>query len=314
MTPDPVSALAFDPESAAVVRSAPGAGYGYWVGGHKVSFDAATGTFVLFYRERAPLERGRGGVARVAVSDDGVVFRDVWQVTKEELVASSIEVGHCLRHDDGEWRLYLSYETGGAWRVDVLRGPSPDRLDTQGRRTVLLGYDYGTRSVKDPWIVRRPDGGYRCYAVVGARARPVVDGDVVHARPLDATVLAESDDGLTFPSIRYVYEPPADGSWHGNRGRVNCLLPWGDGYVGTFDGGRTYYDNFEEWCGLVSSPDGVRIDRIDTDGPWVRSPHGCVRYVWGLRTDDVVRWWFEHTTADGSHELRVAEVPVPPGA
>jgi hypothetical protein len=28
----------------------------------------------------------------------------------------------------------------------------------------------------------------------------------------------------------------------------------------------------------------------------------------------VVRWWFEHTTADGSHDLRVAEVPVPPGA
>ena len=128
------------------------------------------------------------------------------------------------------------------------------------------------------------------------------------------TVLAESDNGLSFPTLRYVYEPPSDGSWHGNRGRVNCLLPWGDGFVGTFDGGRTYYDNFEEWCGLVTSPDGARIERVDTDGPWVRSPHGSVRYVWGLRVDDVVRWYFEHTRADGSHDLRVAEVTVPPGA
>ena len=58
------SALQFDPGEATVVRTPPGVGYGYWVGGHKVSFDEASGTFALFYRERTPLEAGRGGVCR----------------------------------------------------------------------------------------------------------------------------------------------------------------------------------------------------------------------------------------------------------
>jgi len=313
----PAEVLAFDPASATVVREPPGTGYGFWAGGHKVSWDADSATFVLFYRLRSPVEQGRGGVARVAVGTDGVHFDDVWEVTKAQLVANSIEVGHCVRHDAGEWRLYLSYEFAGGpipfWRVDVLRGDSPGSLDTQGRRTVLMPYDYGLRTLKDPWAVRTPEGGYRVYAVSEAHARPQVDGAVTRARPLDATVLAESDDGLVFPTVRRVYEPPGDGSWHGNRGRVNCLFRYGEGWAGTFDGGRTNYDNFEEWCGLVHSPDGLRIEREETDGPWVRSPHGCVRYVWGLRVRQRLLWYFEHTREDGSHDLRVAEVDLPEG-
>ena len=98
-TPLPVWLAGFDPSAGTVIRTPPGTGYGYWAGGHKISHDPVSGTFALFYRERTPLEQGRGGRCAVALSDDGVVFEDVWRASKDEFNASSIEVGHCVRHD-----------------------------------------------------------------------------------------------------------------------------------------------------------------------------------------------------------------------
>ena len=78
-TPLPAWLERFDPNEGAVIRTPPGTGYGHWVGGHKVSHDPVSGTFALFYRERTPLEKGRGGRCAVALSDDGLVFEDVWR-------------------------------------------------------------------------------------------------------------------------------------------------------------------------------------------------------------------------------------------
>ena len=78
--------------------------------------------------------------------------------------------------------------------------------------------------------------------------------------------------------------------------------------VATFDGGRTSYDNYEEHSGLATTHDGLHFERIDTNGPWVRSPHGCVRYVYGLRVEDRIYFYFEYTREDLSHDLRVAVV------
>jgi len=302
--------LRFSPSAGNVIRRPGGSGYGYWVGGHKVSYDATTETFVLFYRTRAPLEHGRGGRCAVAVSDDGITFNDVWLATKDELDASSIEVGHCLRGLDGSWRLYVSYERAGTatWRIDVLEGTDPAQLDTQGRRTALSPSDFGLPWIKDPFVVVR-DGTYWLYAAVPGRTPPQVDGNVVHAAPEDATVVATSDDGRYFPKIEYVFEAPADDSWHGRRARLNSVFPLDDGWVATYDGGRTFYDNYEEWAGLATSPDGKQWARIATEaGPWVRSPHGCVRYVYGLPHQDRILFYYEYTLPDGSHDLRVSVV------
>jgi hypothetical protein len=307
--------LRFDPDAATVIRAPEGTGSGHWVGAPKVSHDAASGLFVMSYRVRAPLEQGRGGVTRIATSRDGIAFDDVWQATKADLLATSIEAGHCVRDGD-EWRLYLSYELDVArpyWRVDVIRGPEPGKLDTQGRRTVLLPLDYGLHSIKDPWVQREPDGAYRVYVSTDPRDRPRHDGPVIHAGSRCATAIARSTDGLSFPTVEYVFEASLDDSWHGRRARLNCLVPIGDGWVGTFDGGRTYFDNFEEPCGLVTSPDGKQIDVLDTDGPWVSTRHGTARYVWGVRAGQRLLWYAECALPDGSHDLRVAEVALPDG-
>ncbi len=51
----------------------------------------------------------------------------------------------------------------------------------------------------------------------------------------------------------------------------------------------------------AASPDSTR-----TPGPWVRSPHGCVRYVFAVPVGDEIYAHFEYTREDGSHDLRVA--------
>ncbi len=306
---DIASRLSFDPSAATVVRTPTGKGYGYWTGGHKVWHDAATGTFALFYRERAPLEAGRGGRCAVALSEDGTDFTDVWSATKDDFAANSIEVGHCVRHDDGEWRLYVSYEYAAdrRWRIDVIRAPEPAAFDSQSRRTVLHPADYGFDFLKDPIVTRR-GGDYYVYLSGPPRLPPPDGGDVVTAAPRDATLLGASPDGLYFPQLRYVFEAPGGDSWHGNRARINSLVPWDGGWVATFDGGRTSYDNYEEHAGLATSHDGMSFERIDTDEPWLRSPHGCVRYVYGQRVDDRIYFYFEYTRDDLSHDLRVAVV------
>lgn len=301
----PYERLTFDPSAGSIVREPPGAGYGYWVGGHKVSWDPEVG-FVMFYRLRTPLEHGRGGSCRVAVSEDGVEFTDVWSAEKQELAAGSIEVGHPVRHDDG-WRLYLSYERAGQpgyWRIDVLEGQTPAQFDTQGRRTVLDPGNFDLGFIKDPFVHRTDDGGYRLYATVDPRGGTQRAGQVLTAGAQEETVLAESDDGLYFQTLEYVLAPALDGSWHGQRARLNGFIELDGGLVGTFDGSRSVYDNYEERTGLVTSTDGRRFHRVVGDRPWIDG----IRYAYPLRVEDRVHWFYEFTRPDGSHDLRTSVV------
>jgi len=152
------------------------------------------------------------------------------------------------------------------------------------------------------------EGRTLLFAEAPAREGVSTDGKTMWAAPQGATVLAESDDGLYFPSIEYVFEAPGDDTWHGRRARISSVFPWKDHYVATFDGGRTSYDNYEEWAGLATSADRHDFTRLDSGEPWVRSPHGCVRYVYGLPVGDRLHFYYEFARPDGSHDLRVAVV------
>ena len=301
--------LRFDPSDGTVIREPTGSGYGYWVGGHKVSYDAASGQYAIFYRERSPLEQGRGGRCAVAVGTDGIHFEDVWTATKADFAASSIEVAHPIRSPEGDWRLYVSYEVEGAryWRIDLLRGATLDSLDTQGRRTVLQPTSYGLFSLKDPVVYLR-DGKWWLYMAGPGRARPQVEGDRVSPGGGDATLLGISDDGVYFDDLQWVFEAPMSNAWHGRRARINSVIRSGGGWLALYDGGRSFYDTYEEWCGLAWSADGLSFERLEQAEPWVRSPHGCVRYVYALECPGGVNFYYEYTREDGSHDLRVSRV------
>jgi len=308
-----LEALRFAPEEGTVVAEPCGRGYGYWAGGAKAAFDAESGLFYLFYRQRAPLEASRGGECFVAASDDGLHFHDIWKATKEQFAANSIEVGCPVRDPSGEWRLYVSYEfrQGNYWRVDVLRGPSLEHVEPQGRRTVAMPRDLGLFFIKDPTIYLR-DGRYYAYLCVSPQRvlRSSEDGAVRTVVGHDATALMISEDGLHFQELRYVFEPTGQG-WDGVRARLNSLIPLSKGYAVPYDGGSTAYDMYEEQCGLAYSEDGLTFHRLTPDGPWISSPYGCVRYLYGLRVGNEVFYYYEYTTEDGSHQLRARHVRAP---
>lgn len=301
--------LRFDPSAGHVIREPPGQGYGYWVGGHKVHYDELSQQFVLFYRERTPIEKGRGGRCAVAVSSDGVDFSDVWSATKEDLASTSIEVGHCVRGLDQAWKLYVSYEvaSGGYWRIDVIEGETLEQLDVQGRRTVFQPQSFGQRSLKDPTVYVHA-GNYIVLVIGGSSNPPVVDGDLLHIGGGDATFLAASPDGHYFTSMKRIFEPPNTDTWHGRRARINSVIREGEGWLATYDGGRSMYDTYEEWCGLAWSADGARFERLEQSEPWVVSPYGCVRYVYAMEVESRVYFYYEYTRADSSHDLRVSIV------
>lgn len=300
----------FDPDDGSVVMHAPGPGYGNWAGG-KVYHDDESGRFVLFYRKRRPLEQGRAGVCGVAVSSDGFTFDTVWSADKSDFVANSIEEGHCVRSDDG-WSLYVSYEMEGTstWRIDLLTADTPGNFDVQSRRTVLAPQDFGLDWIKDPFLMRRGDEWW-LYAAAPARSGPVVERNRISAAPLDATVLAVSGDGRYFPEIEYVFEAPMDDSWHGRRARINSIVEHEGAYVAFYDGGRTFFDNYEEKAGIATSPDGRSFTRIATDGPWVTSPFGIVRYVCAVPVEGRIFFYYEYTRADAAHDLMMAVIERP---
>jgi hypothetical protein len=308
-----IAKLRFDPADGVVIRRPAGSGYGHWVGGHKVTYDPLSGLFVLFARTRTPLEQGRGGTCEIAVSEDGFEFDTVWTASKDDFAASSIEVGHVVPDGAGGWRLYVSYERPAQrdWRIDVLEAPDPSAFVAQHRRTVLQPQQFGLSFIKDPWIIARDDGGVDLFAAVPARRGPSVEGDRITIGTDDATVVTSSSDGHIFRELRYVLEATGEDTWDGHRGRLDSLFRADGRWVGFYSGGRTMYDNYEEPAGIVVSDDARNFTRITKDGPFVTSPFGCVRYLWGVPVGDRLHIYYEYTLRDLSHDLRVSVVPLP---
>ena len=303
--------IRFNPEQGQIIRHPTGTGYGYWVGGHKVSFDEQTKQFVLFYRERSPLEKARGGNCAIATSSDGIEFTDVWKATKSDFNAASIEVAHCLRGLDDLWKLYISYEVAGAgyWRIDLLEAERLEDLAAQSRRTVFQPTGFGLRSLKDPTVYIQ-NNQYHAYVIGGSRTAPTRDGDTITTGGGDATLLGISSDGRYFTSLQYVFEPPNSDTWHGRRARINSIIPYRNGWLALYDGGRNFYDTYEERCGLAWSSDGLKFERLDQPQPWVQSKHGCVRYVYAMIHGSYIHYYYEYTREDGAHDLRVSVVRI----
>jgi hypothetical protein len=203
--------------------------------------------------------------------------------------------------------LYVSYEIKGTsiWRIDLLEADRLADFDAQSRRTVLSPPEFGLEWIKDPYIHLMGDEVW-LFAATSPRTAHRTVGSLIHAAPLDATVLSTSTDGRYFPTVEYVFEAPGDDSWHGRRARINSMIEWGDGYLAMFDGGRTFYDNYEEQAGLAVSHDGRSFERLPDR--WVTSPHGCIRYVCALRANGSIWFYFEYAREDRSHDLRVARV------
>jgi len=119
-----------------------------------------------------------------------------------------------------------------------------------------------------------------------------------------------SADGRYFKDFKYVFEPGrgGPGEWGHCRARINSVIYLQPLYVAFFDGGTTSYDMYEEHCGVAISHDLEHWRRVSTNGPWVKSSYGCIRYMDALIVDNTLWYYYEWTCKDTSHELRVSRV------
>lgn len=308
----------FDPARGTTVREPLDEGAGWWAGGCSAMYDPVTQKFYLYYRLRKPRELGRGVDCRVAVSDDGLDFEDIWQATKEDIDTQSMEKACLMRADADLWRLYLSFvDEDGRWCIEMTQAESPDAFDPKDRVPILTADDCKAEAVKDPVIYNI--GGLH-HMIVSYAPSPTAQkdpdemhgtGDVFNTGILKShTGLATSADGIEWTWQVDILSPP-DSGWDQYCTRLNSAVYSSPVYVGFYDGSASVDENYEEKAGLCVSHDLREWTRITTGGPFVESPHatGTIRYIEVISREDALHYFYEWTRPDGSHELRTNVVP-----
>lgn len=305
----------FDPTEGQTVLEPLKAEPGYWAGACSVLYEEDRGRFLLYYRLRQPRPI-RGGECRIAASEDGVRFTDIWSATQNDLGTSSMEKACLLKGLDGVYRLYISFVDPDTkqWRTDVMEADSPDQFVPDPRTKVFTPDEIGVEGVKDP-VVCVVGGEY--YMLLSYAPKPVAvsadQADEMHATgdvyntgiTKSATALALSTDGVHFEWQGDVFSPPDEG-WDSYCTRLSCVLWTPPVFSCFYDGSASVEENYEERAGLAYSFDLRTFASVTPDGPIVTSPHGrgSVRYIDGVRVGEEFYLYYEFTRPDGSHELR----------
>jgi hypothetical protein len=293
-------------------------GPGWWAGAPTATFD--------------PREQGRGIECRIAASENGVVFHDIWALPKGTLRALSIERSALLRGLDGVWRLYIGYAhpADGRWRIGLLEAQEPDRFDIAQLVPVLTAEDVGGEGVKDPNVFQIGQMVYMLasYATTEAAlspeemARRHATGDIYSTGlTLSRTGAAISGDGRHFQWLGDV-SPQAptnrsgavNGTWDAYCQRIGALLPLeSGGFLAFYDGSASVAENYEEKTGLAITFDLKTYHSLSPQSPALVSPHATrsLRYVDVLPVGHELFYYYELARPDGAHELRVSVVERP---
>jgi hypothetical protein len=249
----------------------------------------------LAYRDRHPVDKGRGNQAYVARSriENGVHFDMLCAIDKAEMDAESLERPALDVTPDGDWDLYLSCATFHSkhWRIERLRARRPEEFSTRTRQTVFPGSK--VFGIKDPVLVRRQD--LRIWATL----HPLTEGDANADQMISVNAFTGEEAML-----------PERGTWYGRGTRLTAVL----GDYAYFDGRASAAENFEERTGLAQW-NGSRY--VAVAGP-VSSPYGggALRYVSVvILPGGRQRLYYESATQYGSHELRteLRDQPTPEG-
>lgn len=303
-----------------VIRQPVGNEKGYWVGAPGVFFDAADQLFYLTYRLRRPrgVHPDRGGEARIAVSSDGVEFRDIWSVTKGAYGSTSIERCAVRRGPDGKWRYFASFvdPEDSRWTIHVIEADGPDAFDPAQARPLFKAVDLGLEGVKDPWIFER-DGVFHMLVSVAVATPQTADdshatNDIFNTGDcVSATALARSADLTDWEWLGVVFQPEP-GGWDCYCRRLNSFVCHEGRCLGFYDGSAGAFENYEEKTGLVESADMLQWRGLSPTGPALTSPHAStsLRYIDAQLVGEQVHLFYELARADDAHDLRLRRAPV----
>ncbi|BAJ27675.1 hypothetical protein KSE_18500 [Kitasatospora setae KM-6054] len=318
--PHPAPPAAPDLTGSHLVRAPERPEPGYWAGCPSVRYEPDRDRFLLTYRERRP--RGtaggpdRGWRCAVAESTDGIEFHDLWSVRSDELRTPSMERLALLRRD-GEYLLHLSYvdPADNRWRIDALRARRPEDFDLATRTPVLTAENTGTEGVKDPYLLDTGDTVHLFSTVSRARPLTPAERDRAHATAdihttgltVQPTARAQSPDGRHFTTAPGRAAETLDvgppGAWDAYESRITAIVPHPRaGWLALYDGSADATGNYEERCGLATSPDLHHWHRLTPDTPWLPT----ARYADLVAARGHWYLYYEHTRPDGAHELRTA--------
>jgi len=257
-------------------------GTGNWIGA--ASALVHRDWIYLAYRDRHPIDKGRGNRAYVARSPigDGVHFDTLGAIDKDDMDAASLERPALDVTHDGDWFLYLSCATFNSkhWRIERLHAGRPDDFSARTRQVIFPGSaEFG---IKDPVVLR--GNHFRIWAT----QHPLNEGD-------------ENSDKMT-SVVADTCEPilvPEPGTWYSRGTRITAVV----GDYAYFDGRASAAQNYEEQTGIARW-DGSRY--VPVSGP-VSSPFGggALRYLSAIPLPHGrLRLYYESATEYGSHELR----------
>lgn len=331
----------FDPAEGTPIRTPTQPGTGWWAGAPGANYDPSSNTFYLVYRQRQPRELGRGVECRIAASDNGVVFTDIWALPKTSFDALSLERCSLVRGFDNRWRLYISFVSpqDNRWRIAVMEADEPDRFDASRMQVILTAESTGTEGVKDPNVFAIGPMFYMLVSYATALELGEEDQQAKHATgdiyntglTLSRTAAAISSDGRTFrwigdvspilgservssngtPASALLSVPKQAAAWDLYCRRIGALLPLDSGgYLALYDGSASVAENYEEKTGIAITFDLRTFWSLSSDGPALVSPvgTGSLRYVDVLAVGHELFYYYELSREDGSHEMRVSVV------
>jgi len=306
-----------DLANGVIVRKPVSSGKGYWAGAPGVYYEQDERAFYLTYRIRRPrgVAPDRGGEARIARSENGTDFEDIWSATKDAFPTPSIERCALRKGSDGDWRCFVSYvdPADGRWCVAVLKARRPDAFDSSSARRIFSAPELGLEGVKDPWIAER-EGTFHMLLSVALRTGGTSDRshdtmDIYNTGEcLSATALASSRDLDEWQWLGVVFQPE-DAGWDGYCRRVNSVVFRDGRYVGFYDGSASEKENYEEKTGIAESRDLLIWRSLTPKAPVCTSPNasGSLRYMDAQSVGGRLLLYYEFARADGSHDLRVAQ-------
>ena len=307
----------FDPDGGTVVVEPDRPEPDFWVGAPSVVYDGRRERFVMAYRVRHPIGRGRGIACRIAESTDGVNFQSLTEISADELRSASIERSALQIAPSGTWRLYCSYvdPADRRWRIDLLEAEDPSALCVADRRPALTAAEFNLEGVKDPFVFMV---GPVTYIMVNFVDRPdfPISADEMHGtenafatgRLRSKTGLAYSVDGVHFRWAGTLLEPGS--GWDYLLARGSTIIPRDGVYWMLFDGRSHNGETYQDRAGLAVSHDLKHFTTVDADGPRLWSQHGSgsLRYIDAVVRGSTIHYFYEYARDDRAHELRHSAV------
>ena len=303
----------FEPDGGTVVVEPDRPERDYWVGAPSVVYDEPRERFVMAYRVRHPIGRGRGIACRIAESSDGTRFETVATISHEDLHTASIERSALQRTPEGTWRLYCSYvdPADRRWRIDVLDAKTPSRFRADQRQAALTAQEFNLEGVKDPFVFML---GPVTYIMVNFIARPdyPITDDEMHGtenafatgRMRSHTGLAYSVDGVHFTWSGTLLS--AGDGWDYLLARGSTIIPRDGVFWMLFDGRAHSRETYQDRAGLAMSFDLKHFTKVDAAAPrlWSQRGSGSLRYIDAVPVGRTLHYFYEYARDDGAHELR----------